>query len=117
MSSAISYEFYKSQAGVANGYATLDSTGTIPVSQLPTNMDLFQGEFTASADLIAAVPAGQMAWFAYVTDTLSFWYWDTVSEAWENQMVLDTTYLGMTAEEQSVVPWIIGTTATVIVES
>ena len=116
MASAVSLEYLQSLEGVANGLATLDSTGTIPASQLPTSaIDHFKGQFADETALEAAYPTGSLADYAYVTATNSFWYWnagltgtDTPSApAWVNQDITDTDYLALSATAKAMVPYII----------
>ena len=110
MASAISYEFYSSKLGVANGLATLDAGGLVPVSQLPpAAIETYKGEFATSALLIAAYPTGALADYAYVTDTLSYWYWNDALAvpAWVNQQITEAAYLALSAAEQAAVPYIL----------
>ena len=119
MASAISLEYLQSLQGAANGIATLDSTGVVPLTQLPASvMGLFKGQYVDSTTLEAAYPTATIAEFAYVTATNSFWYWndgltstDTPSEpAWVNQEISATDYLALSVTAQSMVPYIITTT-------
>ncbi|MCL1884995.1 MAG: hypothetical protein FWF81_14710 [Defluviitaleaceae bacterium] len=116
MASSVSLEYLQSKQGVASGLATLDSTGAVPLSQLPSSvMGLFQGTFADDTALEAAVPTALIADFAFVTSTNSFWYWnagltgtDTPSApAWVNQEISDTDYLALSATAQAMVPYII----------
>jgi len=106
--SAMSYELYISKLGVPGGVATLGPDGIVPDTQLPpSSVNIFQGSFADLTNLQTAVPVGQMAWFAYVTADLAFYYWDTYAEAWANQNVNEVAYTAMSDEEKSVVPWIV----------
>ena len=110
MASSISLEYLLSIEGVADGLATLDSSGLIPVSQIPpTVLDVFKGEYATEAALIAAYPTGSIAQYAYVDATTSFWYWNgqLTTPAWVNQLITSTDYLALTAAQQSVVPYVI----------
>lgn len=110
MASSISYEFYQSKLGVANGLATLDGTGKVPVSQLPSEaIETYKGEFATSAALIAAYPTADLADYAYVTATTSYWYWNDALAvpAWVNQQITEAAYNALTAAEQAAVPYII----------
>lgn len=110
MASALSYELFTSKLGVANGVATLDGSGLVPVSQLPPSaIETFKGEYATSAALIAAYPVGAVAFYAYVTDTLSYWYWNAnlAVPAWVNQQISEVAYLLLTATEKAGVPYIV----------
>jgi len=110
MASALSYELYVSKLGVADGVATLDATGKVPVSQLPdAAIETYKGEFATSAALIAAYPTGSLADYAYVTDTLSYWYWNksTTPAQWVNQQIDEAAYLLLDPAEIAAVPYII----------
>jgi hypothetical protein len=108
MASTISYEFYSSKLGAVNGLATLDASGLLPVSQLPPSaIETFKGEYATSALLIAAYPLGALADYAYVTETLSFWYWNAAlaTPAWVNQEIAEAAYNALSAAEQAAVPY------------
>jgi len=110
MASAISYEFYSSKLGVANGLATLDGSGYIPVSQLPPSaVETYKGEYATSALLIAAYPLAVLADYAYVTATLSYWYWNAAlgTPAWVNQEITEAAYIALSAAEKAAVPYIV----------
>ncbi len=110
MASSISYEFYQSKLGVANGVATLDGSGYIPVAQLPPGaIETYKGEFATSTALIAAYPTGSLADYAYVTDTLSYWYWNDAlsTPAWVNQEITEAAYTALSAAEKAAVPYIV----------
>lgn len=110
MASAISYEFLQNKLGAANGIATLDGTGKIPVSQLPIEaVETYKGEFATSAALVAAHPTGDLADYAYVTATNSYWYWNEALAipAWVNQQITEAAYNALSAAEQYAVPYII----------
>lgn len=108
MSSAISYEYLQSVKGVANGIASLDGGGKIPVAQLPAGaIETYKGEFATSAALIAAFPTGLLADYAYVTGTNSYWYWNKglAVPAWVNQEINVTAYLALTPAAKAAVPY------------
>jgi hypothetical protein len=66
----------------------LDATGVVPVSQLPpAGIETYKGEYATSAALITAYPTGLLADYAYVTATLSYWYWNAAlgTPAWVDQ--------------------------------
>jgi len=110
MASAISYEFYSAKLGVANGLATLDSSGYIPVGQLPPSaVETYKGEYATEAALVLAFPSGALADYAYVTDSLSYWYWNAslVLPAWVNQEISETAYNALSAAEKAAVPYIV----------
>ncbi|MDD4816294.1 MAG: hypothetical protein PHQ62_04110 [Clostridia bacterium] len=111
MASAISYEYLKSREGVADGLATLDSTGKVPVSQLPdAAIETYKGEFADEAALILAYPTAFLADYAYNTETSSYWYWNDAlgTPAWVNQEITEDDYLDLTVAERAAVPYIIG---------
>ena len=115
MASSVSLEYLKSLEGAANGIATLDSAGTIPISQLPATTNIFEGVFADAASLEAAFPTANIADFAFVTATNSFWYWnagltstDTPAvPSWVNQNITDVAYLALSTTAQAMVPYII----------
>lgn len=110
MASAISLEYLNSIEGVANGVATLDGTGKVPASQLPsTAFETYKGDFATSAALIAAFPTAALADYAYVDATLSYWYWNKALDTpeWVNQQISAVNYSALSAEEKAAVPYII----------
>ena len=110
MSSAISYEYLNSVKAAANGLATLDGTGKVPLTQLPGGaIETYKGEYATSTLLIAAYPTANLADYAYVTATSSYWYWNRAlgTPAWVNQEISIAAYLLLTASEKSAVPYII----------
>ena len=110
MSSAVSLEYLQSIEGVANGLATLDGSGTIPISQLPGGaVETYKGEYATSVLLIAAYPTANLADYAYVTATSSYWYWNKAlgTPAWVSQEITATAYLALSVAERAAVPYII----------
>jgi len=109
MASAVSYEYLKAIQGVPGGIPVLDGEGKIPSTQVPLSLLLFLGRFATEADLIEEYDEAEMANFAYVDETSSFWYWNAAStiEAWVNQEITDEDYDLQTDEEKSMVPYLI----------
>lgn len=110
MASAVSLEYLQSIQGVADGLATLDNTGKIPVSQLPPSaVSIYLGEYATDTALATAHPAASIADFAFVESTMSFWYWnqELTPAAWVNQLITADDYLDLTTDERAVVPYII----------
>jgi len=110
MSSAISYEYLNSIKGTANGLATLDGTGKVPLSELPEGaIETYKGEYATSALLIAAYPTSNLANYAYITATSSYWYWNKALgvPSWVNQEIPIASYLLLSSAEKSAVPYII----------
>ena len=110
MSSAVSLEYLQSIEGAVGGLATLDSTGKIPVGQMPAgSVETYKGVYATTALLIAAHPTGAIADYAYDTATLSFWYWNALLAvpAWVNQMITEDAYQLLTAPQKAAVPYII----------
>jgi len=110
MASALSYEYLSSVMGAPNGIPTLDGDGEIPVSQLPASAaSPFKGSYADETALTTAQPTAGLADYAYVVDTLSFWYWNPALTvpAWVNQEIAEADYLLLTAVEQSMVPYLI----------
>ena len=110
MASALSYELFVAKQGVADGIATLDATGKLPVSQLPASaIETYKGEYTLITDLTTAYPLATLADYAYVDETLSYWYWNDVLDvpAWVNQQISETDYLDLDADERAAVPYIV----------
>jgi len=110
MASSISYELFQAKQGVANGLATLDGTGKIPASQLPAAaIETYKGEYATSVALVAAYPIALLADYAYVTATLSYWYWNKALAvpAWVNQQITEAAYILLSAAEKAAVPYIV----------
>jgi hypothetical protein len=110
MASALSYELFVAKQGVADGIATLDSSGLVPVSQLPPSaIETYKGEYATSADLIIAYPTASLADYAYVTATLSYWYWNDALAipAWVDQQITEVDYLALSVAERAAVPYIV----------
>ena len=110
MASSISYEYLVSIEGVANGLATLDNSGKVLTSQLPPEaIETFKGTYATSAALIAAHATGSLGDYAYVTETSSYWYWNSGRDpaAWVNQQITAAAYALLSPEAQAAVPYII----------
>ena len=110
MSSSISYEYLNSIEGVANGLATLDGTGKVPLTQIPSGaVETFKGEYADLTALTTAYPTGNLGDYAYVTADLAFYYWNSklTVPAWVNQNITLVNYNLLTASEKSAVPYII----------
>jgi len=112
MASGVSLEYLKSLLGAPGGIPTLDDEGEIPITQLPTLVALFKGQFPDEAALVDAFPEAGLANFAYVDDTLSFWYWnagleDPLEPAWVNQEITEDDYDLLTDLAKSMVPYLI----------
>lgn len=133
MPNAITYEYLKSIEGVANGLATLDTNtqvptselpvgqpngvasldddGKVPLSQLPpiSSMSNFKGTFADETVLATDFPVGVTGDYAYVTSTLSYWYWNNelVTPSWVNQEITLTDYNLLSAEQKGQVPYIL----------
>lgn len=127
MASAISYEFFQSKQAMPNGLATLDANGKIPLSQLP-NFDLpttlpsstsevhfqsiqaYKGKYATIDELITSYPLAELADYAYVVSTYSFWYWNEALEipSWVNQQISETDYLILNSAAKLTVPYIVG---------
>lgn len=110
MASAVSLEYLNSIKGQPDGLATLDNAGKIPTSQLPAGaVETYKGEFATTGDLTLAYPTGNLADYAYVTATLSYWYWNKAltTPAWVNQEIKDTDYNALSATAKASVPYVI----------
>jgi hypothetical protein len=110
MASALSYEYYVSKLGVASGVATLDSSGYIPVGQLPPSaVETYKGQYADYAAIVADYPSASLADYAYNDDTTSYWYWNAnlATPAWVNQQIAEADYLLLTASEIAGVPYIV----------
>ncbi|HOO22062.1 MAG TPA: hypothetical protein PKY53_00055 [Clostridia bacterium] len=110
MPSAVSYELLKAKMGAANGIATLDSGGRVPVNQLPQGVfGPYRGQYPTVNALTSAFPTGAIADYAYVTGTNSFWYWNAglVIPAWVNQLISEADYLNLTPAARAAVPYIV----------
>jgi len=116
MANSVSYEYLQAIQGVPGGIATLDPNGEIPTTQLPDSaVSPFKGEYATEALLIAAYPTANLADYAYVYETTSFWFWnagllDSVGEpapAWVNQEIEETDYNALDAVEKSMVPYLV----------
>jgi len=110
MASALSYELFTAKQGVANGIATLDGSGYVPLSQLPPSaVETYKGQYATSAALITAYPSGLLADYAYVDATSSYWYWNAAlgTPAWVDQQITEAAYLALTVAERAAVPYIV----------
>jgi len=110
MASAVSYEYLKSIQGAPGGIPILDGDGKIPDTQLPpTIVSPFKGRYADEAELTSARPTAGIADYAYVDDTLSFWYWNIglVVPAWVNQEIIADDYDQLSDVEKSMVPYLI----------
>ncbi|HKL74138.1 MAG TPA: hypothetical protein VJ903_04530 [Clostridia bacterium] len=110
MPSAVSYELLKAKMGAANGIATLDSGGRVPVRQLPQGVfGPYRGQYTDVNALAAAFPTGAIADYAYITGTNSFWYWNSqlTIPSWVNQLITEADYLLLTPAQRAAVPYIV----------
>ena len=110
MASSVSLELLNAKSGAANGLATLNGLGKVPASQLPTEaIETYKGEYATSALLIIAHATGSLADYAYVTATLSYWYWNKslVVPAWVNQQITEAAYNLLSAAEKAAVPYIV----------
>lgn len=110
MASALSYEMFEAQKGAANGIATLDSSGLVPVSQLPPQaIETYKGEYADEAAIIAAYPSADLADYAWNVDTDSYWYWNQAlgTPAWVNQQITEAAYNALSANEQNAVPYMV----------
>ena len=110
MSSAISLEYLNSIEGVANGLATLDGTGKVPIAQLPGGaIETYKGEYETLLALETEYPTANLADYAYVTADLAFYYWNSkmATPSWVNQNITVINYNLLSASEKSAVPYII----------
>jgi len=110
MASAVSYELFQAKQGVANGLATLDGAGKIPVGQLPSGaIETYKGEYATSITLGTAYPSAALADYAYVTATSSYWYWNRALTvpAWVNQEITEAAYILLSTTEKAAVPYIV----------
>lgn len=110
MASSVSYELLQAKQGAANGIATLDGTGKVPVSQLPSEaIETYKGEYATSAALTTAYPSASLADYAYVIATNSYWYWNDALTvpAWVNQQITEAAYALLSTAEKEAVPYII----------
>lgn len=85
--------------GAANGYASLDSGGKVPISQLPSVLNSNKGYFATQAALTTAYPTASAGDYAIVGSTDTVWIWDTDgTPAWEDsdQKGAVTSVNGMT---------------------
>ncbi len=110
MANAISFEYLISLAGRTDGLATLDSTGKIPIAQMPSGaIDTFKGTYADEAALSEAHASSATGDYAYVTATASYWYWNAAlaTPAWVNQEITATNYMALTPEAKKGAPYII----------
>ena len=109
MSSSISYEYLNSIEGVANGLATLDGTGKVPLTQIPGGaIETFKGEYADLTALTTALTTGNLGDYAYVTADLAFYFWNSkiATPSWVNQNITAINYNLLSATEKSAVPYI-----------
>lgn len=69
----------------------------------------YKGEYATEAALTTAYPTGLLADYAYVTATLTYWYWNAglLTPAWVNQQITAAAYAALTAAAQVAVPYIL----------
>ena len=110
MVSSVSFEYLKSIQGVPGGIPTLDGDGEIPEIQLPPSaVSPFKGQFADLLELTTAYPTANLADYAFVDDTSSFWYWNpglTIA-AWVDQEIAETDYAALSDLAKSMVPYIV----------
>lgn len=109
MASAVSYEYLSAQKGAASGIASLDANTKIPVTQLPSvAISNFKGTYATANDLPAAAES-KLGDYAYVTAATSFYYFNSAlsTPAWVNQQISAADYGALTAQQKSIVPYII----------
>lgn len=70
----------KSNKGVAGGYASLDSTGKVPMEQMPTVLNHNKGYFASLDALKEALPTAEAGDFAIVGSTDTVYVWDADGE-------------------------------------
>lgn len=105
------YEIAVPKKGEAGGVASLDSEAKVPISQLPTGIvETYKGNYATSSALLSAHPTALLADYAYVTQTNSFWYWNTASAiaTWVNQEISESAYNALGAPAKASVPYIVG---------
>ncbi len=110
MASAISYEYLMDQKGKAGGIASLDASGNVPDTQLPSSViNPYKGTFETEAALKAEYPEGELGDSAYVTATSSKWYWNPqlTTPAWVNSEINEAAYIELSDEAKAAVPYII----------
>jgi hypothetical protein len=110
MAGIVSIELLDSMIGAPNGIASLDNTGKIPLSQLPGGaIETYKGEFATSALLIAAHPTGNVADYAFVDVTASYWYWNSFLPipGWVDQVITVAAWTALTPLQQGAVPYIL----------
>lgn len=120
MSSCISYEFFQSKQGMPNGIATLDKDGKIPFSQLPDfdnpvaktttikTKETFKGKYVEIKELISSNEEAQLADYAYVYETKSYWYWNEALAKWVNENISESAYNTLKDVEKDSIPYIVG---------
>ena len=107
MASALSYELFEAKQGVADGIATLDASGQLPMTQLPPEaVSAYKGTFATTGELPAT---GALGDYAYVTETSSYWYWNSVlaTPAWVNQQITEAEYDALSPAERAAVPYVV----------
>lgn len=110
MASALSFELFEAKQGVANGLATLDGSGQLLSAQLPPEaVSCYKGVFADETALTTAHPTADLGDYAYVNDTTSYWYWNSVitTPAWVNQQITESAYAALTAAERAAVPYVV----------
>ncbi|MCL2215672.1 MAG: hypothetical protein FWB91_01500 [Defluviitaleaceae bacterium] len=109
MASAVSYEYLKAIKGAPNGIPGLDENGQIPTTQLPISSLLFLGQYATEAELVEVYASAELANYAFVDETTSFWYWNAglTTPAWVNQEITDEDYEQLSDIEKSMVPYLI----------
>lgn len=69
--------------------------------------DIWKFRYPTVSALEAALPGGEMAWFAFVEETKSFWFWSDTLNQWVNQNISADDYMLLTIDDRASVPYII----------
>lgn len=108
MPGLVTVELLNSQKGAADGIASLDGTGKVPIAQLPAGaVETYKGVYATSAALIVAYPTASIADYAWVTATTSYWYWNyaLATPAWVDSVITLAAYTALSTAEKAAVPY------------
>ncbi len=73
---------HKSEKNSPDGYAGLDTSSKLLLSQIPDSLKYYKGGFATIEDLQTAYSVGNDGWFALIKSAKTIYYWDTDSLLW-----------------------------------
>lgn len=70
----------------------------------------YKGRYATSTLLIGKNATAALSDYAYVTDTGSYWYWNSALgiPAWVNQQIAEASFAALSNAEKAALPYIVG---------